>query len=104
MIPTNDTGPASDTAAPVANDALTRATRSERATSTPRDAADSVPTLMRSSTRGSVANPAQPIAIGASAATMGVYEATSRDPISHRTLRNVCVKSARYWTNEITAD
>jgi hypothetical protein len=33
-----------------------------------------------------------------------VYDATSSDPISHRTLRNVCVKSARYCTNEITAD
>ena len=39
-MPTNATGPASDTAAPVASDALIRATRSLRRTSTPRAAAD----------------------------------------------------------------
>ena len=47
MMPTNDTGPASDTAAPVASDALTSAIRSVRSTSTPRAAADSLPTLMQ---------------------------------------------------------
>ena len=68
-------------------------------------AADSAPTLIRSSTRGSVANPTHAMAIGMSAAAIGAHDdATSSDPISHRTLRNVCVKSARYCTNEITAD
>src|SRR5438093_11689773 len=104
MMPTNDTGPASDTAAPVAGDALTSATRSVRSTFTPRAAADSLPTLIRSNTRGSVANPAQAIAIGARAAPMGAYDATSSDPMSHLTLRNVCVKSARYCTKAMTAD
>ena len=89
MMPTNETGPASDTAAPVASDALTSATRSVRSTSTPRAAADSLPTLIRSSTRGSVAKPTQAIAIGTSAAAIGAYDATSSDPISQRTLRNV---------------
>ena len=70
-MPMNATGPASDTAAPVASDALTSATRSVRATSTPRVAADSAPTLIRSSTRGSVAIPAHANAIGTSAATSG---------------------------------
>ena len=104
MMPTNETGPASDTAAPVASDALTSATRSVRSTLTPRAAADSLPTLMRSSTRGSVANPAHAIAIGTSAATIGEKDATSSDPISQRTLRNVSVKSARYCTKAMTAD
>ena len=35
---------------------------------------------------------------------MGAYEATSSDPMSHLTLRNVCVKSARYCTNAMTAE
>ena len=104
MMPTNDTGPASDTAAPVASDALTSATRSVRSTFTPRAAADSLPTLIRSSTRGSVANPAQASAIGTSAAPIGAYDATSSDPMSQRTLRNVWVKSARYCTNAMTAE
>ena len=60
-----------DTAAPVASDALTSATRSARSTFTPRAAADSVPTLSRSSARGSVANPDQARASGRSDAQIG---------------------------------
>ena len=71
-MPTKPTGPASDTAAPVASDALTSAMRSNRSTLTPRAAADSAPTLMRSSTRGSDAMPAMASDIGSSAATIGV--------------------------------
>src|SRR3954468_2055336 len=104
MMPTNPTGPASDTDAPVASEALSSATRSARSTSTPRAAAASPPTLNRSSTRGSVANPAHDAPIGTSAARIGPYDATSSDPISQRTVRNVSVKSARYCTNAITAD
>src|SRR3954471_8594175 len=103
-IPTNDTGPASDTAAPVASDALTSATRSDAATFTPRAAADSLPTLIRSSTRGNSANPTHANVIGTSAATIGAYDATSSDPISQRTFRNVSVKSARYCTKAMIAE
>ena len=39
---------------------------------------------------------AQAMAIGISATTIGGYDATSSVPISQRTFRNVCVKSARY--------
>jgi len=49
-----------------------------------RGAADSSPTLTRSSTRGSVAKPANATVIGTSAAPIGAYEPTSSDPISHR--------------------
>ena len=71
MMPTNGTGPPSDTAAPVESDALTRATRSARRTSTPRAAAASVPRLIKSRTRGSDATNAKPAAIGTSAMTIG---------------------------------
>src|SRR5438477_634007 len=53
MIPTNGTGPPSETAAPVESDALTSATRSARTVSTPRVAAWSAPRLIRSRIRGS---------------------------------------------------
>ena len=103
MMPTNESGPASDTAAPVASDALASAIFSARGTFTPRAAADSAPTLSRSSTRGKVAKPAHARVNGTSAAPIGPYDPTSSDPISHRTVWSVCVKSARYRTNVVNA-
>ena len=52
-MPMKPIGPASDTAAAVASDALRNAMRCERATSTPRVAAASAPTLSRFSEDGS---------------------------------------------------
>src|SRR5919201_2251230 len=83
MMPTNGTGPPSDTAAPVHSDALTSATRSARSTSTPRDAAASRPSVIRSSTRGSVANPPAATPSGTSAEPIGEYPPISSEPISH---------------------
>ena len=58
MMPMKPTGPPTDTAAPVASEALTNATRCARTTSRPRDSAASVPRLSRLSGRASHANAA----------------------------------------------
>ena len=60
-MPTKPIGPASETAAPVASDALMNASRCVRATSTPRAAAASAPRLSRFSDDGSSANIANAI-------------------------------------------
>ena len=71
MMPTNPTGPAMDTAAPVASDAPTSARRSAPSTSTPRADAASAPRLSRSSARGSVEKIPYAAASSGSAATIG---------------------------------
>ena len=83
-MPTKPIGPARATAAPVASEALTNAQRCVRATSTPRDAARSAPTLSRFSDDGSMAKPANAASSSGSAARIGSKPPTSRSPISHR--------------------
>ena len=56
MMPTNPIGPPTETAAPVASEALKNATRCARATSRPRDSALSGPSESRFSGRASQAN------------------------------------------------
>ncbi len=87
MMPMKATGPASDTAALVASDALTKASRWALGTFTPRAVAASGPRLSRFSAPGSVAKMAKAMPTSGSAARIGPKEPTSRSPMSHRTAR-----------------
>jgi hypothetical protein len=70
-IPTKPTGPPRETAAPVATEALRKARRCVRVTSTPRAAALSVPSVSRLSGRGSQAKATNDTASSGSDAAMG---------------------------------
>ena len=71
MMPTKPIGPPIDTAAPVASDALKKAARCARATSSPRDSALSAPSDSRFSGRASQAKTAERHAIVGTAARIG---------------------------------
>ena len=71
MMPTNSTGPPSDTAAPVDSDALTSAIRSLRTTSTPRASAASSAEADQIEHARQRGEPDAREAIGTSAATIG---------------------------------
>ena len=70
-MPTNPTGPPSETAAPVASDALRNAQRCARTTSTPRLAATSSPIVSRFSALGRTANTAKAATMNGVAARIG---------------------------------
>ena len=71
MMPINPIGPPSETAAPVATDALKNATCCTRTTFTPRVAAASASRLSRFNDRGSHTNAALAMAASGKAARMG---------------------------------
>ena len=87
-MPTKPIGPASDTAALVASEALTNASRCVRPTSTPRVAARSAPDAQQVQRRRQHARRSTNAArINGSAARIGPKPPTSRSPISHRAAR-----------------
>ncbi len=87
MMPMKATGPESETAALVASDALTKARRCARGTSTPRAAAASGPRLSRFSAPGSEKKIANAMTTSGSDARIGAKAPTSRSPMSQRTAR-----------------
>ena len=71
MMPTKPIGPPTETAAPVASDAVKNATRWASSTLTPREPAASAPSVSRLSGRASQANPRNATTTSGSAATIG---------------------------------
>ena len=103
--PTNDTGPASDDRGAGGERRADEREPLGALTSTPRAAADSPPTLMRSSdARQRRACMPNATASSGSDRDQGGIAADVEHPISQRTVLNVSVKSARYCTKAITAE